>query len=74
MGLQGKRVEEASRKILETLQGLSKDAGKVGDQLGVLNTHLNNASSALDRVEKDYGRLTGKIESVQLLKEPTKEV
>lgn len=74
MGLQGKKVEEASKQILETLQALSKDAEKVGDHMSVLGTHLNNAGAALQRVESDYAKLTGKLDQVELLKAPTEEV
>ena len=68
IGLEGKRVEEASRKILETLKAIQQDAVRFGDQLGVMTTHLTNAKNTLDRVNNEYAKLSGKIEDVRLLK------
>lgn len=68
MGMQGKRIEEQAKKILATMEGISKDASKFGDSIGVLNTHLSNAKGALDRVNNDYGKLSGKIDQIKLLK------
>ncbi len=68
LGMEGKKVEEASRKILETLRAIQSDALRFGDTLGVLTTHVTNAKAAVDRVNTEYGRLSGKIEDVRLLK------
>lgn len=68
LGMEGKKVEEASRKILETLRAIQSDAMRFGDTLGVLTTHVTNAKAAVDRVNTEYGKLSGKIEDVRLLK------
>ncbi len=68
MGMQGKRIEEQANKILKTIEAIAKDSTKFGDSLGVLNTHISNAKGALDRVNTDYSKLSGKIEQVKLLK------
>lgn len=68
MGMQGKKIEEQAQAILQTIEGIAKDAGKFNDSLGVLNTHISNAKGALDRVNTDYSRLYGKIDQVKLLK------
>jgi DNA recombination protein RmuC len=68
MGMEGKKIEEQAQTILTTIQGIAKDANKFGDSLGILNTHITNAKGALDRVNTDYSRLSGKIEQVKLLK------
>lgn len=68
LGLEGKRIEEASKKILELLNAIQGDARKFGDHLGVLNTHITNAKSSLDRVNTEYGKLSGKIDQVKMLK------
>lgn len=67
-GMQGKRIEEQAHKMLSTMEAIAKDAGKFSDTLGVLNTHMSNARGALDRVNSDYTRLSGRIEQVNLLK------
>lgn len=68
IGLEGKRVEETSRKILEALKSIQQADMKFGEQLGVLTTHLTNAKNALDRTNSEYAKLSGKIEDVRLLK------
>ncbi len=68
IGMEGKRVEEASRRILEILRALQTDAVRFGDTLGVLTTHVTNAKAAVDRVNTEYAKLSGKIEDVRLLK------
>jgi len=68
IGLEGKRVEENAQKILETMRAIQQDANKFGEQLGIMSTHINNAKSAVDRVNTEYNRLAGKIDDVRLLK------
>ncbi len=68
LGMEGKKVEEASRKILETLRAIQSDAVRFGDTLGVLTTHVTNAKAAVDRVNNEYAKLSGKIEDVRLLR------
>lgn len=67
-GMQGKRIEEQAQKMLSTMEAIAKDASKFSDTLGILNTHMSNARGALDRVNSDYTRLSGRIEQVNLLK------
>lgn len=68
IGLEGKRIEENARRILDTMRAIQKDNEKFGEQLGVLGTHMNNAKNALDRVGNEYAKLSGKIDDVRLLK------
>lgn len=67
MGLEGQRIEETARRILQTIDGLRQDAGRLGESLRLLNTHLNNARSALERVNTDFVHLTGKMEAMRQL-------
>lgn len=68
IGMQGKRIEEQAAKVLATMEAIVKDSQKVGDSLGVLNTHVTNSKSALERVNLEYQKLSGKIEQIKLLK------
>ncbi|MFA5995278.1 MAG: DNA recombination protein RmuC [Patescibacteria group bacterium] len=68
MGMQGKKIEAQAQAILSTIEGIAKDSKKFGESLSVLNTHISNAKGALDRVNTDYGRLSGMIDQVKLLK------
>ena len=68
VGMQGKKIEDQAHKILTTMEALVKDSQKVGDALGVLNTHLSNAKGAVDKVNTQYGLLSSKIDQIKLLK------
>jgi len=68
MGLQGRKMEEATKKMLVTFQGLAKDQQKMGDDLGVLNSHIKNAANVVDRVNNHYTNLANKIDQIKLLK------
>ena len=67
LGLQGKRISEMSKQILATLKVIQNESKKFGDNLGILNRHVNNAKSTMDKVDADFTRLSGKIEQVNLL-------
>lgn len=70
LGLEGKRIEETSQRILEALSTIRNDSVKFRESLGVLNTHLTHAKNAIDRVCTDYERLFFKIEDTSRLKAP----
>lgn len=67
MGLQGKKIEEATQKMLTAFQAMAKDNEKIGDELGVMNTHITNASGSMDRLNTTYQKLTAKMDQVKLL-------
>ncbi|MCR4437908.1 MAG: DNA recombination protein RmuC [bacterium] len=68
MGLEGQRIEETARRILQALDALRHDAGRLGEGLRLLNTHVNNARAALERVNNDFALLTSKIEGMRQLR------
>ncbi|UCE18012.1 MAG: DNA recombination protein RmuC [Gemmatimonadota bacterium] len=68
LGLEGKKIEETSQRILEALSTIRNDSTKFRESLGVLNTHLTHAKNAIDRVCTDYERLFSKIEDTSRLK------
>lgn len=69
MGMQEKKMAEAAKDIIAAVRGIQKDAERFGGTLGVLNTHISNAGSALDRVQSEYTKLAGKIERVDEIDE-----
>jgi DNA recombination protein RmuC len=74
LGLQGKRISEMSRQILGTLKIIQTETKKFGDNLSVLNRHVTNAKSTMERVDSDFNRLSNKIEQVSLLENEQKEL
>ncbi|MBU0731622.1 hypothetical protein KKC88_01955, partial [Patescibacteria group bacterium] len=65
---QGKKIEEASKKMMEMFQAIARDTEKFGEEISVLDRHLTNAKGSLERVEKNYNKLSGRIDQVKLLK------
>ncbi len=67
MGLEGKRVEEGAKKILETLGAIRQEAGKFGRGLEVLSGHITKAKNSMDSVSSQFQTLGGRIESIRQL-------
>lgn len=67
LGLQGKRISEMSRQILSTLKVIQSESKKFGDNLSVLNRHVTNAKSTMEKVDSDFSRLSNKIDQVSIL-------
>jgi DNA recombination protein RmuC len=70
IGLEGVKIEEASRKILEGLKTIQNESVRFGEDLGVLTSHIERAKGAADRVQSRYGKLAGKIDGLNLLEPP----
>lgn len=73
VGLEGAKIEEVSKKILSALKSIQQESLKFGEELRVLNSHIQNAKSAADRVNIRYEKLTSKIENAGELEEPVSE-
>ncbi len=69
MGMQGKKIAEATKDIISAIHGIQKDAGRFRESLDVLNTHITHAKSALERADSDYAKLEGKIERIDEIDE-----
>lgn len=69
IGLEGKRVEAAAQKILQTLSAIKTDNDKFAKNLSTLTTHITHAKASIDLVNNEYAKLSSKIENVKLLKE-----
>ena len=70
LGLEGKRIEETSQRILEALSTIRNDSIKFHESLGVLNKHVTNAKNTIDRTCAEYERLFSRIEDTSRLKAP----
>ena len=71
IGLEGAKLQEEGKKIWEILKSIQHDSVKFGDQLGVLSRHVTNAKNAMDSVNSDFTKLSGKMENIKLLKGET---
>lgn len=68
LGLRGKKIEEKAKQIMDTLGMIQQESVKFGESLGVLDRHLTNAKNAMEGVTSKYSKLSGKIDSVKMLK------
>jgi len=67
IGLEGAKIEEASRKILAGIKAIQQEANKFDQELSVLLRHINNTKLASERVDSRFQQLSSKIDNVQLL-------
>lgn len=74
MSFEGQKIEAKAREILASLRAIQKDYGKVGDNLGVLQKHLNNAYNMMGSVVSSFTHLGRKISSTQSLGAGVKKV
>jgi len=49
IGLEGAKIEEASKKILEGLKAIQQESMKFGEELGTLSSHIDHAKGASRR-------------------------
>ena len=70
VGLEGAKIEEASKKILQGLKAIQQESMKFGDELGTLTSHVNHAKISSERVRHRYERLAGKIDNLGELEAP----
>lgn len=67
LSFEGKDLEAKSREVFRLLRAMQKDYSKVGDNLGVLQRHLNNAYNTMSSVVTSFTQLGQKITSTQSL-------
>lgn len=67
MSFEGQKIEAQAKQILSSLRSIKKDYEKVGDNLGVLQKHLNNAYNMMGNVFDTFSKLGQKITNTQSL-------
>lgn len=70
IGLEGAKIEEASKKILQGLRAIQQESMKFGEEFSILTSHIDHAKSTSERVQNRYGRLVGKIDHLGTLEMP----
>lgn len=63
-GMKEKRIADAAREVIDAIHGIQKDTQRFADTLALLDRHLGHAQSALDKTNKEFGKLQGKIEQI----------
>jgi DNA recombination protein RmuC len=63
MSFEGQKIEAQAKEILSSLRAIQKDYGKVGENLSILQKHLNNAYNMMGTVFSSFSGLGQKISS-----------
>lgn len=69
IGLEGKRMTEMSREIMNILKITKQQSAILGDNLSVLGKHIGNADRTFTQVNEQYNKLSDKISNIDLLEE-----
>jgi len=69
VGLEGAKIEQGAKKILNGMKAVQQEALKFEEELSVLTSHINHAKTSSDRAQNRFGRLSGKIERLGELDE-----
>ena len=67
LSFEGKDLELKSKEVFRILRAIQKDYGKVEENLGTLQKHLNNAYNMMTNVFSSFNQLGQKISSTQNL-------
>lgn len=67
LGMEGQKLEENSKKILELLQTLQKDNKIFGEGLSILDRHVTNTKNSMEKVSSQYIKLSSKIDSARMM-------
>lgn len=70
VGLEGVKIEEGAKKILEGMKAAQQEASKFEEELSVLISHIEHAKSASDRTQARFFKLLSKIERLGELESP----
>ncbi len=74
LSFEGRKIEARTKEVLGLMRALRVDYSKVNDSLEVLGKHMVNASSQYNNVQKGFGGMGQKLESVKYLGETVASV
>ncbi|HSX14341.1 MAG TPA: DNA recombination protein RmuC [Candidatus Saccharimonadales bacterium] len=63
LSLEGEKVEEKAKLVLQALKGIQQDTRKFGDELDLVGGHLTRAKNAMEGASSSYAKLSTKIET-----------
>jgi len=68
MGMRGQQLQDEAKKIFQLLAAVQKDTERLGEIISIATTHITNAKNAIDKVNNEFAKLSGKIDQTKLLK------
>jgi len=72
LGLEGAKIEEASKKILEGLKAIQGESEKFGQDLSLLISHIDHAKKTSEKVQIAFDKLARRIDHLGMLEAPEK--
>lgn len=70
IGLEGAKIEEGAKRILEGIKATQQEALKFEEELALLASHLDRAKRVSDRTQAHFFRLLSKIERLGEIESP----
>lgn len=67
VGLEGEKIEEKARAILQSLSDIERKSSKLGDSLETLVRHIKNARDKADEVTRQYDLLSSAVSTARQL-------
>ena len=64
LGLQGMRIEERSRDIIENLARLNKEFERFSDAFRLVGQHMDNSMKKYSEAEKRFGKVESKLQQI----------
>ncbi len=68
IGLERVKLQQEAQRMLDLIRGIQGESVKFGDTLALASKHVTNAKNAMDASTAEYGKLSGLIDQVKLLK------
>lgn len=72
--LQVQQINEQAALVLQSLKGIKGETERFGEEFRVLVKHITNAKTMADSASSSFAQLSGKIDSVQAVKETKSHV
>lgn len=74
MSLEGQKIEEQAKRILQTIRAVQKDYEKVDESINILQRHVSNAYNQMNNVLSSFTLLGQKLSSTSQLEEKAKQI
>lgn len=73
LSFEGQKIESHAKEVFRALRAIQNDYSKIGDDISVLQKHINNAHNTMSNVSSDMIRLGQKISHAGRLEEKEEE-
>ncbi|MBU2595739.1 DNA recombination protein RmuC [Patescibacteria group bacterium] len=73
LGLEGKKIEERARSIMNNIKALRQDTTRFGGDVRILNKHLTNAKNTMETVNTGFAAIENRVRSFEMIEGKQKE-